>query len=658
MLLKLLKSLFRSRVQTREAQAGAGVRAAIEDARRHAAAGNLDAASAALSGLPGAQQRDPAVIAARGLIAYQRGAYGEAVRLLRDASAGAPGDPLLAGNYGEALRAAGQLEAAEPLLRHAVALNPANNDAWLNLAILLGQRGRRDEATAAARRALEANPGSARAHLLVGCAHLVSIQAEEALVHLRRAVALDPQLFAARFYEAGAAALACDWSRPQIEAAKLIEEWAAYPGDRRMEGLHPFLAYQVEVDNATRLKISEHHAVQIRKAAASVELPAVAAPARAGARCRIGYLSADFHDHATMHLAAGMFEEHDRSRFEVFAYSLGEDHEGDYRQRLVTAVEHFADVRTLSAHEIAQRIREDGIDILVDMKGFTFLGRPEVLALRPAPVQVSFLGYPGTLGTGLADYIVTDRVVTPPGSEAFYGESFALLPGSFQANDRKQAIASRRPSRTECGLPEGALVLCSFNSLYKIEPTMFAVWMRILRALPDAVLWLQEGPRLSMENLRREAHARGLDPTRLVFARSVPKAEHLARLANADLFLDTRFINAHTGASDALWAGVPLVTCAGDSFSARVAASVVSACGLPDLVAQSLEEYERLVLSLAGDPARLQRVRTRLAEVRLTAPLFDTVRYTRNLERAFDLMAEIRAQTGAAVPFSVLEGPA
>src|SRR6185436_5096521 len=229
------------------------------------------------------------------------------------------------------------------------------------------------------------------------------------------------------------------------------------------------------------------------------------------------------------------------------------------------AIEHFADVEALAPQEIARRIAADGIDILVDMKGFTFLGRPEVLALRPAPVQVSFLGYPGTMGSGLVDYLVTDRVVTPPGSEAGYGESLALLPGSYQANDRRQAIAAA-PSRAECGLAGDALVLCAFNSLYKVEPGIFDAWMRVLRAAPHAVLWLQSGPPVAVANLRREAQARGIDPARLVFASHATKPLHLARLGLADLFLDTRYVNAHTGASDALWAGVPMVTLAGDAF--------------------------------------------------------------------------------------------
>jgi predicted O-linked N-acetylglucosamine transferase (SPINDLY family) len=355
-----------------------------------------------------------------------------------------------------------------------------------------------------------------------------------------------------------------------------------------------------------------------------------------------------------MHLAAGLFEQHDRGRFEVFAYSLGEDDGSDYRRRVVSAVEHFTDVRECSPLEIGQRIRADGVQVLVDMKGFTLLARPEVLALRPAPVQVAFLGYPGTMGSGLADYIVTDRVVTPPGSECFFGEAFALLPGSYQVNDR-QPVAAKRPARAALGLPESALVLCCFNVPYKIEPGIFAVWMRILAALPNAVLWLLAKPESAAEALRREAAARGIDPRRLVFAHFAPKPEHLARLGCADLFLDTRYVNAHTGASDALWAGVPVVTCAGDSFPARVAASLLHACGLSDLVVDTLERYEALVIELGTEQARLAQLRERLTHARTHCALYDTARYTRNLERAFETMWQIARDGGAARAFSVLE---
>lgn len=628
--------------------------AALERARVHAEAGRLGDAEEALAALPARDRRDPDVLHAAGLLACMRGDPERALPLFADAVAQRPGVSLFHANFGEALRLAGRTAEAESALREATRLDPSNAAAWLNLAQLRAQRGRRGEAIEAARQAVALRPDDAQARMQLGWYLLSKSLAAEALEHLRRACQLDPALLEARFHGARAAAMACDWSWPQEQTIELLEYWAAHPGDRRTAALRPFTAYEVALDNRTRRLVAEHYARQVVERATRGQAPAAPSPAP-GARLRVGYLSADIHNHPTMHLAAGLFELHDRSRVEVFLYSFGEDDGSEYRRRALAGVEHFVDVQEASARDIAARIRADGIHVLVDLKGFTYLARPDILAHRPAPVQASYLGYPGTMGSGLADYLVTDRVVTPPGSEPGYGEAFALVPGSYQVNDRKQPVAPTRPSRRECGLPGDALVLCCFNVLYKIDPTIFGAWMNILRALPRAVLWLLAKPEVAEENLRREAAARGVDPARLVFARFAPKPEHLARLANADLFLDTRFVNAHTSASDALRAGVPVLTCAGDSFPSRVAASLVQAAGLPELVVDSLEAYERLAIDLGRDAARLAALRARLQSGLATCPLFDTERTTRNLERAYALMWEVHAQGTGPLAFSVLE---
>jgi protein O-GlcNAc transferase len=625
----------------------------LDDVMRLGAQGRLQEAEIALASLGAQHSDDPRAHLAAGLLAYRRSDYVHAIACLEAARRLAPDDASIAVNYGEALRAVGRLSQAEAVLREALARDPAQSTGWLNLAQLLLQRGRRSAACDAARQALRLVPDDPRAHLVLGCGLLSRSEAEDALVHLRRASALAPDLLAARFYGARAAALACDWSWPSGDAAALVELWARNPEHPQVAEFQPFLAYELPVTNALRRLVAEHYAKRIR--ARATALPPVFRPRAAGERLRVGYLSADFHNHPTMHLAAGLFELHDHSRFELFVYSFGDDDGSEYRRRVVAAADHFVDVSADAPQQIAHRIRADGVQILVDMKGFTLLARPEILALRPAPVQVAFLGYPGTMGSGLADYIVTDRVVTPPGSEAFFGEAFALLPGSYQVNDRDQAIAAERPTRSSLGLPEVGLVLCCFNMPYKIEPGVFDAWMRILAAVPDAVLWVLAKPEFAATNLRREAEVRGIDSARLVFARFAPKPQHLARLACADLFLDTRYVNAHTGASDALWAGVPVVTCAGDSFPARVAASLLDACGLGELAVDSLERYEELVISLARDRKRLAGLRARLAHERLSCALFDTARYTRNLERAFDAMWQVHEQGGGARAFSVLE---
>jgi predicted O-linked N-acetylglucosamine transferase (SPINDLY family) len=358
-------------------------------------------------------------------------------------------------------------------------------------------------------------------------------------------------------------------------------------------------------------------------------------------RLKLGYLSADFHQHATAYLIAELFELHDRTRFEIWAYSYGADDGSALRQRLVRACDRFTDIGSSSYEAAARQIYADGIDVLVDLKGYTRGARTQILALRPAPIQVNYLGFPGTLGADFVDYIITDRFITPPDQEPFFTEQLVYLPDCYQANDRQRPIAEQTPTRRECSLPETGFVFCCFNNTYKITPEVFTIWMRLLQKLPDSVLWLLEANPAVATNLRREAAARGVALERLVFAPRMSLAEHLARHCRADLFLDTLPVTAHTTGSDALWAGLPVLTCAGETFASRVAGSLLTAIGLPELITHSLAEYEARALHLAVHPNELAALRERLAQNRLTAPLFDTPRFTRHLETAYRMMWEI-----------------
>jgi predicted O-linked N-acetylglucosamine transferase (SPINDLY family) len=366
--------------------------------------------------------------------------------------------------------------------------------------------------------------------------------------------------------------------------------------------------------------------------------PRVDAAARdaSGRRLRIGYLSADLHEHPTSQLLVGALEHHDRARYEVHAYALDSDDGTAHRARLVAAFEHFHDVRALAHDALARQIAADGIDVLVDLQGYTAESRPQVAALRPAPVQVNYLGYPGTMGAAFVDFILADATLVPPGDEQWYGETVIRLPDTYQANDDRQAIAERAFARSELGLPEDGAVFASFNAHFKIERETFAAWMRILAAVPGSVLWLLGGP--GEAALRAAADRSGIEPARIVFATRMRKPEHLARHRAADLFLDTYTYNAHTTASDALWAGLPVLTRPADGFAGRVAASLLRAIGLPELVAPDLDAYERTAVELARDPAALAALRAKLAAHRSSLPLFDTARFTRNLEAAFDEM--------------------
>jgi predicted O-linked N-acetylglucosamine transferase (SPINDLY family) len=353
-------------------------------------------------------------------------------------------------------------------------------------------------------------------------------------------------------------------------------------------------------------------------------------------KLRLGYLSADFHEHATAQLMVELFECHDRSRFELFAYSYGDDDGKGMRQRLQGSFDRFTDIRALSAIDAARAIYRDEVDILIDLKGYTQGSRTGILAFRPAPIQVNYLGYPGTLGGDVCDYIVTDGFVTPPASAPDYSEAFAYMPDSYQPHGRNGVIGAK-PSRAAAGLPQQGFVFCCFNQAYKITPEVFDVWCHLLLCVPDSILWLLKTP-LAEGNLRRHAFQRGITAARIVFAEDRSQIDHLGRLQLADLVLDTAPCNAHTTASDALWAGVPIVTCAGDTFPARVAGSILNAAGLQELVTRDLDEYFELALALASDPGKLAQLKQRLAANRSTTALFGIGAYTRNLETLFDRM--------------------
>ena len=338
---------------------------------------------------------------------------------------------------------------------------------------------------------------------------------------------------------------------------------------------------------------------------------------------------------------AGVWEEHDKSRFEIFAFDNGGDDGSPTRARITAAMDRVISIRDMSDTQAATAIHGLGVDILVNLNGYFGGERNLVFARRPAPIQVNYLGFPGTLGADYFDYIIADSEVIAPGEEQFYCERVVTLPDSYQANDRNKEIGPE-VSRAECGLPEQGFVFCCFNNNYKILPSHFDIWMRILRRVDGSVLWLLEDNGIASKNLRQEASARGVDPARLIFAGRLPLAQHLARHRVADLFLDSLPYNAHTTGSDALWAGLPLLTCRGQTFAGRVGASLLKAIALPELITTTLESYEQLAVQLAHNPQMLGDIRRRLETNRLITPLFDTVAFARNLEAAFGTMVERR----------------
>jgi predicted O-linked N-acetylglucosamine transferase (SPINDLY family) len=538
----------------------------------------------------------------------------------------------------------GDLANAETELRAALDADPGFAPAYGNLGMVLWEQRRIDEGLATLRRGVEIDPAHPGVRINLANALAIGGVPGEALVHYRDVLRREPHHALATANALKPMLDVCDWNGADALVEGLVARWRTDPADGVRDCLTPFLSQLVNVPQDMRLDIARHHSRLV-----VAEVGRLPSPPRSrrppGGRLHIGYLSADFHDHATAHLAAGVFEHHDRERFEVHAYSFGIDDGSALRRRLIAAFEHFHDVRPLPHAELARRIAADGIDVLVDLKGYTGEARPQVLALRPAPVQASWLGYPGTMAAPFIDCTIADAVVIPPGAECEYGEPIVRLPDSYQANDDRQPIAPDTPGRTALGLPESAFVFACFNDPYKIDRRVFAAWMRVLAAVPGSVLWLLGGH--ANDVLQRVAGAAGIDPQRLVFAGRLPKAEHLARHCAADLFLDTHGCCAHTTASDALWAGLPVLACPGEGFASRVSASLLHAVGLGELVSTSAEDYERRAIALAADRGSLDALRARLEHNRTRLPLFDTARFTRNLEAVYLALADRGAARAA-----------
>jgi predicted O-linked N-acetylglucosamine transferase (SPINDLY family) len=571
---------------------------------------------------------------------------------------------------GNALRDLGEFDEAAQRYLKAAELAPGRPRTWNNLGVLFHRKGAHEQAIGYYSKALELAPNYAEAHNNLGAVHLDLERAKEATVCFRRALEAKANFAEAHINlgdlssrlgrpedsvdhyrrvvdgalgSAGNVASALDglvWTLRRLcrwdGLAELTRDLVAIAETpERIEGLaklSPFRSLSLPLSPGAQRRIAEHHARGLGTGRAA----APASPPRATeGPLRIGYMSADFRDHPVGHLIAGLFSRHDRDVVEIFAYAIGPQDESPWRKRIVSGADRFHDLRGVATEEVAGRISADGIDILVDLMGYTEHARPDVLALRPAPVQINWLGFPGTMGAPFMDYLMADPVIIPDAAMADYSEQVIQLPHCYQVNDRDQEIAADAPSRADCGLRDEGFVFCCFNNAYKIEPALFDVWMRLLAAVPGSVLWLFKGDGEVEANLRREAAARGVDGGRLVFAERLTKPKHLARHAHAELFLDTFPYNAHTTASDALWCGLPVVTCPGETFASRVAASLVTAIGAPELIVPDIEAYERLALELATDRQALGAVRKKLKANRLTTPLFDTDLFARHLESAY-----------------------
>lgn len=667
----------------------------------HHQAGRLDQAAAIYRALLEEQPNHPDALHLLGLIEHRRGHASEAVRLIEQAIALRPQVANFQLSLADALHAQGQYAAAEQACRAAIrleqhnaeahnhlgvmlkaqnrfadaeqayraalALKPDYAEAWNNLGNVLKQQGRPSDAEQSFRQALAFNPQSAEVWNNLGNAlqHLYRLSDAEAAYRQALALrpafadacynlgvvlgetgrlseAIDAYVHALQLDGANSAALdelihlmlrACIWDGLPPLIDELLRRFRSGEAD-----LNSFSMLDLPATAAEQLQCAQRNAARIL---ANVQTPYVHTPANIWPELiKIGYLSYDYRQHPVAFLIGELFALHNCEKFEIYALAIGPDDHSPTRQNFKDTCDRFIDLAPLSRTEAALKIKELGIHVLIDLTGYTTGARTEILALHPAPVQVNWLGYPGTMGAAYIEYIIADPTIIPPELERHYSEAVVRMPDCYQINDRRRPIAEHTPSRADCGLPADAVVFCSFNHTHKITAEMFALWMRILQNTPGSVLWLLESNALASDNLRLAAQTHGIDPARIIMAPKKPLPEHMARYRVADLALDTFPYNSHTTASDALWAGCPLITCMGETFASRVAASLLRAANLPECIAQSFDEYATLAIKLAANKELLSSLRARLTQNRATVPLFDAPEMVRDLESAYVRMLE------------------
>jgi predicted O-linked N-acetylglucosamine transferase (SPINDLY family) len=535
-------------------------------------------------------------------------------------------------NRGIVLKELQQFAEALASYDQAIAIKADYAEAYLNRGNLLRELRQFPAALASYDRAISIRPDYPAGYFSRGNVFLDLKQHEAAIASYDRAMALKPDFKFLQGLCRHARMQICDWGDFDVGLTRLLA------GIERNEPVsQPFPLLALSESGPLHMKAAEIYVQE--ECPLNRALPAMLKHHRHN-RMRIGYFSADFRNHPVATLAAELFETHDRSRFETTAFSFGPDTQDEMRRRMERAFDRFVDVRGRSHADIALLARSLEIDIAVDLMAFTEHCRPQIFALRAAPVQVNFLGYPGTMGAQYMDYLIADRTLIPESSQSHYSEKIIYLPHSYQVNDAKRCIADTIFTRESLGLPPTGFVFCCFNNNYKITPGTFDSWMRILRRVEGSVLWLLEDNACVAKNLRREAVRRGVEPKRLVFAKRVEMPEHLARQRVAGLFIDTLPYNAHTTASEALWTGLPVLTCIGATFAGRVAASLLMAIELPELVTSNQEQYVELAVELATDAPRLAGIKQKLADNRLTTPLFDTRLFTKHIEAAYTIIDE------------------
>ena len=550
----------------------------------------------------------------------------EAIEVYTKALAIKPDDATVYYNMGNALKDQNKLEEAIEAYSKAIAINSDDAEAYNNTGIALKDQNKLEEAIEAYKKAIAIKPDYAEAYYNMGNAFKEQNKPKEAIEAYSKALAIAPNHEAARTQKLHQQAHICNWDGIAkdinlIPELGISETYAP-----------PFILLSLEDAPERHLIRSE---IYIKANFSQKTLPPRARPSIKPKRIRVGYFSTDFNEHPVAYLIAKVLEQHNRDQFEVFGYSLLGGKKSVMQQRLEKSFDSFADVQSMSDRDIALRARQDEIDIAINLNGYTGRARTGVFAYRAAPIQVNYLGYPGTMGSNFMDYIIADKFLIPAESQKYFNEKKLYLPNTYLPTDNSREISQKSISRSDIGLPHDAFVFCCFNNNYKISPNEFDIWMRLLSKVENSVLWLRQSNQFSIINMKKEAQKRNIDPSRLVFAGKVPMDEHLARQRLADLFVDTFTFNAHTTAAEALWAGLPVVTKVGLGFAARVAGSLLNAVGLPELVTETEKDYEALILELATNPRKLAKIKEKLANNRLTKPLFNTELYTKHLENGY-----------------------
>lgn len=581
--------------------------------------------------------RNAAVQLNMATVLSRTGAYGEAVGHYRNATELAPAHAAAWSGYGDSLHNLRRCEEAVAAYDQALRIAPDDAATWANRGISLTALKRYDEAVISHERALSLASAD---DALMWDNYAMTLQSmgrhEDALSAYEKALRIDPGLTYVRGRWLHTRMMLCEWFDIDRAFARVGE--GIESGDRACS---PFIATTLPLSARLQRKCAE---LFVEDAARALNSQVTFPAGSADDKITVGYFSADFYEHPTTYLMAELLELHDRSKFRVVAFSFGPERHDEMWRRVGAAVDEFIDVRNKTDEEIAALSRSLRVDIAVDLKGFTEDHRVGIFAHRAAPVQVNYLGFPGTLGAPYIEYLIADHALIDDATAGCYSEKIVYMPHSYQVNDRTRRISANTTSPAEHGLPEQGFVFCCFNNSYKITPDVFEVWMRLLSRIPGSVLWLLAANPAAAVNLRREAEKRGVAGSRLVFAPRAPLPDHLARHRLAHLFLDTFHYNAHTTASDALWAGLPVLTRSGETFASRVAASLLTAAGLPELITRNADEYEALAYELATRPDELSRIRSKLRDERLTCPLFDTPAFTRHLEAAYMKMHERRVR--------------